>query len=210
MLLARQALANGKAKEVVYEVLCSHAVPDYITMSGGVPIPAPSGYAFVHERMLSTHAQIGGEMSGHFFLLDKDFKFDDAILAACQVLSILSASGGSLSEMVSTFPRYFASDEYRIECGKEQGDQFKTEIVNAVREYYASEGYSLEVLDGVSINFGNAWALVRQSNTQPVISLRFESKESQQRMKEVKNEVLSQVAKEFIKRGIPWPSNLDY
>jgi phosphomannomutase/phosphoglucomutase len=209
MLLAGHALAKGKAEEIVYEVLCSHAVPDYVSMRGGMPIPAPSGYAFVHDIMLSTHAKIGGEMSGHFFLLDKDFRFDDAILAACQVLSILSASGGTLSELVSTFPKYFASDEYRIECGKQQGDLYKTEIVNAVREYYTSAGYSLEVLDGVSIDFGNAWALVRQSNTQPVISLRFESNESPQRMKEVKREVLSLVAKEFAKRGILWPNNLD-
>ncbi len=208
MLIAGSAITNSHADKIVYEVLCSHAVPDYITMKGGIPIPAPSGYAFVHEVMLSAKAKIGGEMSGHFFLIDEVFKFDDAILAACQVLSIISASPASLSKMVSLLPKYFASDEYRIECGKEHGDEYKTEIVNAVREHYAGAGYSLEEIDGVSIDFGNAWALVRQSNTQPVISLRVESKLSNNHMKEIKNKVFSQVAKEFDKRGILWPDNL--
>jgi phosphomannomutase len=141
-------------------------------------------------------------------LLDEVFKFDDAILAACEVLSIISAAPISLSELVSALPKYFASDEYRIECGKEHGDEYKSEIVNAVREYYVEAGYPLEVIDGVSVDFGNAWALVRQSNTQPVISLRIESKISNSHMEEVRGRVFSQVAKEFDKRGIPWPDNL--
>ena len=208
MLIAGNALATGVADKIVYEVLCSHAVPDYITMKGGVPIPAPSGYAFVHDTMLSANATIGGEMSGHFFLIDDVFRFDDAILAACQILSILSTSTESLSEMISMLPRYFASDEYRIECGKEHGDTYKTEIIDATREHYFNSGYPLEEIDGVSIDFGNAWALVRQSNTQPVISLRFESKKSDSHMKEVKGVVFTQIAQEFNKRDIPWPDDI--
>jgi phosphomannomutase/phosphoglucomutase len=208
MLLAGHALATGEVDRIVYEVLCSHAVPDYIAMQGGSPIPAPSGYAFVHDVMLSTNARIGGEMSGHFFLIDEDFKFDDAILAACHVLTLISASKISLSKMVSLLPKYFASKEYRMECGREKGDRYKTEIVNAVREHYVTEGYPLETIDGVAIDFGNAWALVRQSNTEPVISLRFESRESDAHMKEIRSKVFSQVAREFDKRDIPWSADL--
>lgn len=208
MLIAGNAISKGKADKIVYEVLCSHAVPDYILLKGGIPIPAPSGYAFVHNVMLQVDATIGGEMSGHFFLLDDVFRFDDAILAACEVLSILSSASVPLSTLTSSLPKYFASDEDRIECGKEHGDEYKTEIVNSVREYYASAGYSLEEIDGVSIDFGDAWALVRQSNTQPAVSLRFESKLSSDHMKGIRNMVLMLVAKEFEKRGIPWPENL--
>lgn len=208
MILADNTLVFDHTSKVAYEVLCSHAVPDYISMAGGTPIPAPSGYAFVHDKMLSTGAKVGGEMSGHFFLLDDDFKFDDAILAACKITSILSASPKSLSEIVSTLPKYYASDEYRIDCGKEFGDVYKKEIVDAVRLHYINAGYSLEEIDGVSIDFGNAWALVRQSNTQPVISLRFESKNSISHMQEISRVVLSKVAQEFQKKDLSWPYDI--
>ncbi|HKI52946.1 MAG TPA: phosphomannomutase/phosphoglucomutase [Anaerolineales bacterium] len=207
MILAGYAIENKTADKIVYEVLCSHALPDYVSMKGGTPIPAPSGYAFVHDVMLSEGAKVGGEMSGHLFLTDDDFKFDDAILAACQVLSILSSSDKPLSGLISELPSYFASDEYRIDCGKDDGDKHKIEIVKSLREHYTKEGYSLEEIDGISIDFGDTWALIRQSNTQPVISLRIESKLSVNQMNKVKNAVFSQVAKEFNKRDIPWPLN---
>ena len=208
MLIAGHALESGNVNRIVYEVLCSHALPDYIKMKGGIPIPAPSGYAFVHEIMLSRNAKIGGEMSGHFFLIDESFKFDDAILAACHVLSVLSESDKTLSNLVSMLPKYFASREYRVECGKDQGDHYKVDIVNDVRDYYTGAGYSLETIDGVSINFENAWALVRHSNTEPVISLRFESRESDVHMKKIRDMVFAQLSTEFEKRDIPWPKDL--
>lgn len=206
MLIAGNALLENRAQKIAYEVLCTHALPDYITQLGGTPIPAKSGYAYVHNAMLDTGAKIGGEMSGHFFLLDEQFRFDDAILATFQVLSILSAANKSLSKLTSELPHYFASKEYRIDCP----DVMKTDVVNSVRDYYAQAGYQLEEIDGVSIDFGNAWALVRQSNTDAVLSMRFEAKESRRQMLKVEEAVLAQVAKEYKVRGLSWPINVTY
>lgn len=199
MLLAEKAL-NHSVNKVAYEVLCSHAVPDFIKSKGGMPIPAPSGYAFVHNAMLASGAMLGGELSGHFFLLDEVFRFDDAVLAACQILSILSEQAIPLSALISRLPHYFSSREYRLPCS----DRFKGEIVRAVGQYYEQNGYSIEQIDGCSIGFQGAWALVRQSNTQPVLSLRFESKISQAHMNEVKLDVLNVVHQQYLLHGIPW------
>ena len=111
MLLAREILLHDNVK-VVYEVLCSQAVPDDIEAHGGQAIAAPSGYAFVHEKMLETGAILGGEMSGHMFILDNQFKFDDAILASVRLVTLLSNAQHSLSELVAELPRYFKSQEF--------------------------------------------------------------------------------------------------
>ncbi len=203
MLIAGNALSNTPDQKIAYEVLCTHALPDYIAQLGGTPIPAKSGYAYVHNAMLNVGAEIGGEMSGHFFLLDDQFKFDDAILAAFQILSILAATDKSLSELTSELPHYFSSKEHRIICP----DSMKTDIVKSIKDYYAQAGYQLEEIDGVSIDFGNAWALVRQSNTDAILSMRFEAKESSKRMLEVEETVLAQVAKEYKAHGLSWPTN---
>ena len=206
MLIVGNALSDNRAQKIAYEVLCTHALPDYITQLGGTPIPAKSGYAYVHNAMLDVGAKIGGEMSGHFFLLDGQFKFDDAILAAFQILSMVSATNKSLSRLTSELPHYFASKEHRIECP----DTMKTDIVNSVKDYYAKAGYPLEEIDGVSIDFGNAWALVRQSNTDAVLSMRFEAKESREHMQKIEEAVLAQVAKEYKARSLSWPINETY
>lgn len=205
MLLAGDALEKGRADKVTYEVLCSQAMPDYIIAKGGQVFPAPSGYAFVHNVMLSTGAQIGGEMSGHFFLLDNIFKFDDAILAAVNLLSLLSTRRRPLSALIAELPRYFASREYRVPCP----DEVKSDIVKAMREHYHRAGYPLEEIDGVRVDFGGTWALIRQSNTQSVLSLRFESKESLENMKTVKDAVLKQLKKEYKQRELVFPEIKD-
>jgi len=204
MLIVENALSDNRAQKIAYEVLCTHALPDYITQLGGIPVPAKSGYAYVHNAMLDSGAKIGGEMSGHFFLLDDKFKFDDAILAAFQILSILSATNKSLSRLTSELPHYFASPEYRIKCD----NTMKAEVVNSVKDYYTQAGYQIEEIDGVSIDFGNAWALVRQSNTEAKLSMRFEAKESEEYMQKIAEAVLIQVAKVYKSKGMSWPSHL--
>lgn len=204
MLLGGYMLERHGPSKVVYEVLCSHALPDYIGLKGGFPIPAPSGYAFVHNVMIESGANLGGELSGHFFLRDDVFRFDDSILAACQVLSILSGQEYPLSILVSRLPHYFSSREYRLTCP----DELKGEIVTSVRDYYSAASYPVEQIDGCSISFPDAWALVRQSNTQPVLSLRFESKISEEHMFQIKQEVLNLVQSKYLLHGLVWPENI--
>lgn len=203
MLLARDFLGRQPGAKVVYEALCSQAVPDDIRAHGGKPIPAPSGYAFVHDQMLANNARLGGEMSGHFFILDDQFKFDDAILASLYFAGLAAAQECPLSSLVDALPRYFSSREVRLPCPDSQ----KGQIVKAVEAHYASD-YPVDRLDGVRVLFDDGWAMVRQSNTQPALSLRFETKTSAERLWEIANDVLQFVAEEFKRRGIEFPLDI--
>jgi phosphomannomutase/phosphoglucomutase len=169
MLLARDLLRIGPA-HVVYEILCTQALADDISAHGGIPIMTPSGYAFIHESMRETGASLGGELSGHLFFNEPHFHFDDAILATIKLLNIVTSDERTLSAMVAMLPSYASSPELRLRCP----DEAKTAIVDRIREHYKGK-HHVDELDGARIHFPSGWALVRQSNTQPVISMRFEA-----------------------------------
>ncbi|MFQ5400989.1 MAG: phosphomannomutase/phosphoglucomutase [Anaerolineae bacterium] len=169
MLLARDVLHLRPAR-VVYEVLCSQALADDVRAHGGTPIMTPSGYAFVHRAMHESGAALGGELSGHFFFDEPDFRFDDAILATLRLLNVVIQAGRPLSQLVAALPSYHASPEVRLPCP----DERKPEVVTRVQQQYRGR-YKVELVDGARIHFPQGWALVRQSNTQPVISMRFEA-----------------------------------
>ena len=191
MLLARNVLLKeqtpANSKGVVYEVLCSQAVADDIAQCGGIPIVAPSGYFYVHHALQEHEALLGGELSGHFFFNDPDFRFDDSNLATIKILNILMQNDRPFSELVNDLPSYYSSEEIRLPCP----DSVKTAIVDMVKQRYELE-YPIETIDGVRVHFPNAWALVRQSNTQPIISMRFEA-ETSERLEAVQLEVESLV-----------------
>ncbi len=200
MLLAANAIQKKQTQKVAYEVLCSQVVADYITECGGSAVSSPSGYAFVHEAMLQSGAKLGGEMSGHFFLLDDTFRFDDSIVATATLLTLLGVQTKSLSQLAATLPHYFPSPtvEHRIACP----DELKGEVVRSMRDYYLAKGYPCDQTDGVKFDFGNVWGLIRQSNTQPVLSLKFESKLSTEHMLTTQKEVGEQLVREFEQRGL--------
>ncbi len=170
MLLARDILQSGPAK-IVYEILCTQALADDVTAHGGKPIMVPSGYAFVHEAMQRHGAALGGELSGHLFCYEPDFRFDDAMLATIKLLNGLARSGQPLSALVAALPAYHSSPEIRLPCP----DNAKGQVVAQVKAAFEQD-YHVDALDGARIYFEDGWALVRQSNTQPVISMRFEAR----------------------------------
>ena len=186
MLLARDILRHGPAK-VVYEILCTQALADDVIAHGGEPVMTPNGYAFVHQAMHETGAPVGGEFSGHLFFNEPDFRFDDPILASVKLLNILSQSGRSLSTLMAELPAYFSSPQIRLPCP----DEIKAKVVEQVKDYFAVS-YPVDELDGARIDFGDGWALVRPSNTQPALSLRFEAK-SEERLEQLKTQVLNLV-----------------
>lgn len=196
MLLARDIL-RFKKENIVYEVLCSQAVADDIDAHGGQAVAAPSGYAFVHEKMLESDARLGGEMSGHIFILDDQFKFDDAILASVRLVTLIANQNKSLSKLIANLPHYYASREIRLNCD----DRLKKEIVEATGSFFVNK-YPIDRIDGVRILFPDGWAIVRQSNTQPIISLRFETKISLERLQEIAQEVLDVLHHQFNERNI--------
>jgi phosphomannomutase/phosphoglucomutase len=120
--------------------------------------------------MRRTGARLAGEMSGHLFLADRYFGYDDGIYAACRALEILAASPRPLSSHLSGLPHYVSTPEIRVDST--DADKFR--IVEAVAEHFRRDHETLEV-DGVRILFEHGWALVRASNTQPILVLRFEA-----------------------------------
>lgn len=170
MLLARDILKNGPAK-IVYEILCTQALADDVVAHGGEPVMTPSGYAFVHEAMTQTGAALGGELSGHLFCRAPEFRFDDAILATVKLLNVLTASQQPLSTLVDGLPAYHSSPELRLPCP----DTAKASVVDFAKREFGRD-HRVDTLDGARIHFAKGWALVRQSNTQPVISMRFEAR----------------------------------
>lgn len=170
MILARDILRGGPAK-IVYEILCTQALADDVRAHGGGPVMTPSGYAFVHQAMQETRAALGGELSGHLFLNEPGFRFDDAILGTVKLLNILAQSRYPLSALVVDLPGYHSSPELRVKCP----DEAKAQVVEWVKAQFAND-YHVDTLDGARIHFDEGWALVRQSNTQPVISMRFEAR----------------------------------
>jgi phosphomannomutase/phosphoglucomutase len=120
--------------------------------------------------MQETNAELAGEMSGHMFFADRYYGFDDALYAACRLLEIVSKSGEPLSSQLSDLPPTFATPEIRVDCP----DEKKFGIVSAVLAKFDKD-YDVIAIDGARVNFGKGWGLVRASNTQPVLVLRFEA-----------------------------------
>ncbi|MHB1296134.1 MAG: 2-phospho-L-lactate transferase CofD family protein [Anaerolineae bacterium] len=173
LLYAREALRRGPGK-AVFEVRCSETLFDGVRKYGGIPVMSKCGNTSVLPRMLQERAVIGGELSGHIFFNDPPFEYDDALYAAALMLSYMERDGRPVSEMLAELleglPRYVSSPELRVNCP----DYRKWEVVEAVRDAFASAHHVIDI-DGARVYFGASdWALIRASNTSPKLSLRFE------------------------------------
>jgi phosphomannomutase/phosphoglucomutase len=186
MLLARDVLHCPPGK-IVYEVLCSQALADDVRAHGGEPVMVPCGYVFVHQAMRDHQAALGGEFSGHLFFDDPHFRFDDAILATIKLLNAIARRRHSLSALIADLPAYHSSPSIRLACP----DEIKGRVVEQVKRHYRAS-YPVDELDGARVDFGDGWALVRASNTQPALSLRFEAR-SAERLEELQTQVIRQV-----------------
>ncbi len=162
---------SGRKETLVFDVKCSQVLPEVFAEAGGVPVMWKTGHSLIKEKMRETGARIAGELSGHICFSDDYLGFDDALYAGCRLLAFLSASTRSLSQMVDDFPVYVSTPEFRIEVEEDR----KFELVERTREHFSS-GYEVVAVDGVRVLFGDGWGLVRASNTQPVISARYEAR----------------------------------
>ena len=178
-IFARDILTRNPGATIVGEVKCSQNLFQDIEKHGGVPVMAPAGHSLIKNKMKETSALLGGEMSGHVCFADNYFGFDDAIFAAGRILQIVAQSSQKVSEMLADLPKTASTPEIRIDCP----DDRKFEIVRELTEFFRSQ-YKVIDIDGVRINFDDGWALIRASNTQPVLVLRFEA-ETQTRLKEL-------------------------
>ncbi len=170
LLLSRDLLKKKPGAKVIFDVKCSQTLEEDIKKHGGVPIMWKSGHSLVKARMREEKALLAGEMSGHVFIADDYFGYDDAVYSACRVLRMLSESDTNISEMLADVPETFSTPEIRIDCP----DEIKFDLVKKISAYFKKKFKTIDI-DGVRIIFEGGWGLIRASNTQPVLVLRFES-----------------------------------
>ncbi|UCG12191.1 MAG: phosphomannomutase/phosphoglucomutase [Deltaproteobacteria bacterium] len=170
IIYAREILSRRPGATFISEVKCSKTLYEDIEKRGGRAIMWKTGHSLIKKKMKEVDAVLAGEMSGHMFFADRYFGFDDAIYASCRLLEILSNSGKTIAELLDGVPATVVTPEIRVDCP----DEVKFSLVEKVKEHFR-EKYSIIDVDGVRVLFDHGWGLVRASNTQPALVLRFEA-----------------------------------
>jgi len=194
-LLSRAVLADNPGATIIAEVKCSQTLFDDIEKNGGKPLMWKAGHSIIKAKMKETGAVLAGEMSGHIFFADRFYGFDDATYAGARVLEILSKTDEPLSALLADIPKTFSTPELRVACP----DETKFDVVAKVAEYFARD-HEVITIDGARIIFEHGWGLVRPSNTQAILVLRFEA-DSDANLKSIQDQVESKVT-ELIKASI--------
>lgn len=172
IMYARDVLERtGKGQAIIFDVKCSQALPEEVSKAGGRPVMWKTGHSLIEEKMHETHAPIAGEMSGHMFFSEGWYGFDDAMYGAARLLRIVADTGKSVKEMMKDVPRFVSTPEIRIDCA----DDIKFAIVEKARKHFAAL-YDVIDVDGVRVLLDDGWGLIRASNTQPVLVMRFEAR----------------------------------
>jgi phosphomannomutase/phosphoglucomutase len=187
ILFSREILKDKEGAAFVAEVKCSQNLFDDIEKHGGKAMMWKTGHSLIKEKMREEKAVLGGEMSGHIFFADRYFGYDDAIYASCRLIELLSKTDKKLSELLSDVPRTFITPEIRVDCP----DEIKFRVVETVKETLKKDHPIIDV-DGVRVKYEDGWGLVRASNTQPVLVLRFEAL-TQDRLNAIKDLVEKKV-----------------
>jgi phosphomannomutase/phosphoglucomutase len=172
-LFARDILKANPGAAILGEVKCSQTMYDDIAKHGGRPILWKTGHSLIKTKMKEEHALLAGEMSGHLFFADRYFGYDDAIYGALRLVEILAREGKTIGELLADLPRMHVTPEIRVDCE----DATKFRIVEQVRAHFRRELGQERVIevDGARILFPHGWGLVRASNTQPALVVRFEA-----------------------------------
>ncbi len=189
-LYAADVLSRRPGSPIVFEVKCSQGLVEWIEAKGGKPLMWKAGHSLIKAKMRETRAPLGGEMSGHMFFADEFPGYDDALYAAARLLRIVAGEESPLSARVDALPqaRFVSTPELRLDCT----DERKFAIVDAVREHFRRSHPVIDV-DGVRVQFGDGWGLIRASNTQPVLVVRFEAR-SRERLQAIAREVTEVLA----------------
>lgn len=180
ILFSRYVLKESPGAAIVGEVKCSYTLYDDIKAKGGRPIMWKAGHSLIKAKMKEEHAELAGEMSGHIFFKHRYFGFDDAVYSSARLLEILTHEKQKLSGLLSDVPKTFASPELRVDTVEEK----KFELVKRATEAFRKSGHDVIDIDGVRVTFPDGWGLIRASNTQPILVLRFEAK-TQERLNEI-------------------------
>src|SRR6185312_2907586 len=171
VIFGRDAVQRfGQGTPVIFDVKCSEVLPIALAQAGARPIMWKTGHSLIKAKMKEMHAPLAGEMSGHMFFGGDYLGFDDALFAAARLLEIVSRKPFGLATHLADLPRTFATPEIRVEAPEEE----KFDLVERAAVQYATL-YPVNTIDGVRITFPQGWGLLRASNTQPVLVMRFEA-----------------------------------
>jgi phosphomannomutase/phosphoglucomutase len=172
-LFAREILSRRPGAKVIFDVKCSQVLLDDIRQHGGTPIMWMTGHSLIKKKLYEEQAAVAGEMSGHLFFADGYFGYDDALYASCRLLQILDRANAPLSALLRDLPATYSTPEIRVTCADEE----KFQVVEQLKTRFQQEAQAREVItiDGARVVFPDGWGLVRASNTQPALVLRFEA-----------------------------------
>src|SRR5690606_3981026 len=176
-------LRDRPGAAILGEVKCSQTLYDDIEAHGARAILWKTGHSLTKKKMREESALIAGAMSGHVVFADRFFGFDDAVYATLRLLEILAAEKRPLHELLADVPPTVSTPEIRVECP----DALKFDVVERIKERFAKD-HEVITVDGARILFEGGWGLVRASNTQPVLVLRFEAND-EARLEAIRREV---------------------
>ena len=183
-LYSKNIIEKNPGTTIVFDIKSSSSILDLLKTWGANPIFSPSGHSIIKDNLYKNKALLAGELSCHFFFNDRYFGYDDGIYATLRLFELLQETKQSLDELLTIFPKQHSSPEFRITCA----EQDKEKIVNHVKNIFAAKkDASLLTIDGVRTYTKESWGLIRASNTQPVICLRFEAN-TQIGLKQIKTE----------------------
>jgi len=180
VLFSRSILSERPGSTIIAEVKCSQRLFDDIESHGGNAVMWKAGHSLIKSKMKEIGAVLAGEMSGHMFFADRFYGFDDATYAGARVLEILSNTDKKLSELLADLPPTFSTPELRVPCA----DETKFDVVQKIADEFSNTNKVITI-DGARIIFDHGWGLVRASNTQAILVLRFEA-DSQEHLDQIR------------------------
>jgi phosphomannomutase/phosphoglucomutase len=192
VIFSREVLKHHPGATIISEVKSSQRLYQDIQSHGGNGIMWKTGHSLIKSKMKETKAHLAGEMSGHIFFADRWFGFDDAIYSSARLYEIVGR-GGTLSSLTSDLPAAVNTPEIRIDCEEEK----KFQLIEEAAKLLQDPNAKLTTIDGLRVDFQDHWGLIRASNTQPVIVMRFEA-QTEVKLKEIQGkfeQALAQAAK---------------
>ena len=202
LLFAREVLLKEHpGSTIISEVKASQVLYDDIQKRGGRGIMWKTGHSLIKAKMKEEKAVLAGEMSGHVFFADRYYGYDDAIYASCRLIEILVKQQKPLSSLLSDVPQTVVTPEIRVDCSDDQKFQLVAAVTQRFQEVAATQDLStadlpireLITIDGIRVRFDHGWGLIRASNTQPALVLRFEAT-SQVQLSQIREYLESQLA----------------
>lgn len=193
LIYAREILKSEPGATIIGDVKCSHVLFDDLKKRGANAIMWKTGHSLIKNKLKETHGALGGEMSGHIFFKHRYFGYDDALYASQRLVEIMSHHNGPCSSLIADLPKRVSTPEIRVDCP----DEIKFKVVEKAQKAFTE--YNVDLTDGARISFGDGWGLVRASNTQPVLVMRFEAP-TEAKLKQYQDLVVGRI--EEIKRGL--------